>query len=220
MKKWTVCCVLRTGGDYGPEHVLALKRMVLKNFTPSHDFLCLTDTYVPGVACIPMADGWPGWWGKLELFQLKEYGQEGPFAFFDLDVVLMQGFTPPTPKANELWMVKDFLWYCKRGDWNSSVMFWDSDHSAIYRKAMAKGLPWLRASFHGDQNVIKAMGTELGVTFKPVDEVVQVRSYKQAKLANEARPEGVDIVCFHGQPRPWDVSYQWVQDARTCAGSW
>ena len=67
----TIACVLRSGGDYGPEWVekLACSAGNVMGYRLGLRFVCLTDMEVPHVECIPLAYGWPGWFSKLELFR-------------------------------------------------------------------------------------------------------------------------------------------------------
>lgn len=48
-------CVLRSGGDYGPEHVRWLSKQV-------PDLVCLSDVWVDNVETVRMRYGFPGWW--------------------------------------------------------------------------------------------------------------------------------------------------------------
>jgi hypothetical protein len=90
--------VLRGGGEYGPEHVQAMQRQIAKWAPKGTQFVCLTDTDVPGVECIALAHDWPGWWAKIELFDLAS-----PRGFFytDLDNVILG-------KLDELLEVDEF----------------------------------------------------------------------------------------------------------------
>lgn len=80
-----VLTVLRSGGEYGPEHVQAIQRQLAK-WAPGASLLCLSDVEVPGVETMPLLRKWPGWWAKIELFRshLPE-----DFLYTDLDNVLL-----------------------------------------------------------------------------------------------------------------------------------
>lgn len=92
-----VLTVLRSGGEYGPEHVQAIKRQVEKWGLEGTRVVCLTDTDVPGVECIPLREDWPGWWSKLELFA-ADLGDD--FLYTDLDNVIFGpiGFAQETAR--------------------------------------------------------------------------------------------------------------------------
>lgn len=82
----TVVTVLRSGGDFLPKHVRAMKRQIAK-WAPQADFLCLSDVDIPGVHCIRLKYDWPGWWAKMELFRPDLDGHD--FLFTDLDNVIL-----------------------------------------------------------------------------------------------------------------------------------
>ena len=82
----TVCTLLNTGGDYKPKHAQVLQREVLKWSPPGTDFVCYSNTDVPGVKTIPLKMGWPGWWGQFEMF---DSSVRGDFLYMDLDTVIV-----------------------------------------------------------------------------------------------------------------------------------
>lgn len=79
-----VLTVLRSGGEYGPEHVQAIQRQLAK-WAPSAVLTCLSDVDIPGVERIPLKHDWPGWWAKLELFG---WDMPDDFLYTDLDNVI------------------------------------------------------------------------------------------------------------------------------------
>lgn len=80
-----VLTVLRSGGEYGPEHVQAIQRQLAK-WAPSARLTCLSDVDVPGVERIPLKSDWPGWWAKMELFRGD---MPEDFFYTDLDNVFL-----------------------------------------------------------------------------------------------------------------------------------
>lgn len=80
-----VLTVLRSGGEYGPQHVQAIQRQ-LKQWAPDAALTCLSDVDVPGVDTIPLHHSFPGWWAKLELFRP---GLPADFLYTDLDNVIL-----------------------------------------------------------------------------------------------------------------------------------
>ena len=90
----TIATVLRSGGDYRPEHVRALADMCGR-FAPAHRFVVLTDQCYAfaedeEIEARPLKRDWPGWWAKMELFALP-----GPVLFFDLDTVIVRSLLVP-----------------------------------------------------------------------------------------------------------------------------
>jgi hypothetical protein len=86
MMSKTVVTVLRSGGEFKPEHVQAMQRQVMRWAPPGTMFKCLSDIDIPGVECLPLRHDWPGWWSKLELFRPD---LEDDFLFTDLDNVIV-----------------------------------------------------------------------------------------------------------------------------------
>lgn len=55
-------CVLRSGGDFKPEHVIRLSKQV-------KDLVCLSDVDIEGIKTIPLQYDWPKWRSKLEIMR-------------------------------------------------------------------------------------------------------------------------------------------------------
>ena len=91
MTNLTVACVLRTGPDFRPEHVLALHNGVRRNLSIPYRFVCLTDQVAEvsklGIEARPLPHRWPGWWAKLNLFAPGMFA--GPVLYFDLDSMVI-----------------------------------------------------------------------------------------------------------------------------------
>lgn len=83
-----VLTVLRSGGEYGPQHVQAIQRQVRKWAPPDTEFFCLSDVPIPGVRNrIPLKHhDWLGWWAKIELFRPDV---PDDFLYTDLDNVIL-----------------------------------------------------------------------------------------------------------------------------------
>ncbi|EXF45268.1 hypothetical protein BAY1663_02347 [Pseudomonas sp. BAY1663] len=90
-------CVLRSGGEYRPEHVRALARRIPK-------LVCLSDVPIPGVQTITMLHDWQGWWCKMELFRPDIYGD---MFYLDLDTVVV-GDIERLASAGRTTMLSDF----------------------------------------------------------------------------------------------------------------
>ena len=76
----TPVCVLRSGGDFRPEHAQRLARQV-------PGLVCLSDVPVPGVATRALQHDWPGWWSKMEAFAPE---LEGDVLLVDLDTLVLR----------------------------------------------------------------------------------------------------------------------------------
>ena len=87
----TVACVLKSGGDFTPEHVYALKN-ALNEHLPEHRFYCFTDVDCMPVWMIPLIHDLPGWWSKMELCRPDEI--PGTVLYIDLDTVILGDLSP------------------------------------------------------------------------------------------------------------------------------
>ncbi len=184
----TFLTVLRSGGQYLPEHVQRLRQQIDLHHAQPHRHLCLTD--LPGIPeSQPLLHGWPGWWSKLELFASP---WPGPVVYLDLDVTVradLGWLAEAMPAAGQLASMKD-AWL---PGMNSSVMLWQGSplvHPLSFDPATAGDWP------HGDQQWIEA---HLRHPFQPLLPP-QVSSFK-AHGADSA-----SIVVYHGKPKPWEVT--------------
>jgi hypothetical protein len=200
----TVVSVLKSGGEYKPEHVLALQAMC-QRFLPAHKFVCLTDRSIPGCECVSLKHDWPGWWSKMELFSLRP-----PILYFDLDTVLVDDCTSIVSAAggHPFIILRDVY----RGKLNqramqSSIMYWEEP------------LDFLSESFRsspdfvpgGDQIVIERLLLERNYPVAYWQDITDaIVSFKADHREQGARP-GDRIIIFHGKPRPWEqntIDYQ------------
>ena len=120
MEKRRVLTVLRSGGEFLPEHVQALQRQVAKH-APTATFQCLTDLTIPGIDCIQLKQTWPGWWAKLEMFR-EDIG--GDFLFTDLDNVVLG-------PLDDLFVGK---YTTQRGDWNALAYIPEGGFPHLYEE--------------------------------------------------------------------------------------
>lgn len=188
----TIATVLRSGGDYGPEHVEALRRMCARH-APAHRFVCLTD--MPdrvGHGAIELHRDWPGWWAKMEMFWLR-----APVLYLDLDTVIVRDIGPLIDAAagREFVILRDFY----RGQSNpramqSAMMFWAGDQSRLADGFEAQP----RFYLGGDQEYLEQ---HLGFTPDYWQDIAPgaVGSFKVSPRTADER-----VIIFHGRPRPWE----------------
>jgi hypothetical protein len=161
-----VLCV-RWGAKYGDEWVKRLRNMVAKHLAIPHEFVCLTDTPIKGVACEPFTSDLPGWWSKLEMLSGRF---DGDNLYFDLDVVIEASLEKLVRcldgDRSRLWALDDFSYSIAKprelstdaqrmlggpGTVNSSVMAWHGDAA---KRAWTNFDPSVMQVLHGDQNWI------------------------------------------------------------------
>lgn len=186
----TKVCVLRSGGDFGPEHVQWLARQV-------PGLACLSDVDVPGVPCTPLAHCWPGWWSKMEA-----YGPaiDGDILLIDLDTVVLSLPEIPT----ETTVLRDFTEPSVMG---SGFMYvTQADRERIWEAWIADPERHMRENMRwpkwGDQGFLQDI---IGGSAKWGSEVVSYKVHCQ-----RGKPDDAQVVCFHGKPRPWHAKAAWI----------
>ncbi len=208
----TVACVLKTGGDFKAEHVRLLQIQVQEHLKAPHRFLCLTDD--PGVTFCdtePLTQGWDGWWSKIELFRTGVVDHKGLTLYFDLDTVITGDLSPLAEYPHDFSMLARF-----RDDSRcaSGVMAWRGLHRYVYDTFRRRPHRFMREydepkqqdqAYIEDQVLAKFQ-------FRPdiIQNIVKVQSYKNHIGPGNTPAEDTAVVCFHGQPRPWDVSEPWI----------
>jgi hypothetical protein len=198
----TIVCVLRSGGDYTPDHVEALRAQVQRHLRTPHAFLCLTDQ---AVDCdrLQLLHSWPGWWSKIELFRPDL--PQGIKVYMDLDTVVVRDFTDMARAPHRFTMLHNMT----RGPgWpGSGLMAWSDDLTLLYdmfRSAPDHFIATCNTSdCWGDQGFIYAH-TPVRPQFWQDRWPERVVSYKKHCRPRGGRvPPRASIVCYHGQPRPW-----------------
>lgn len=193
-----IVCVLRSGGDYGPEHVAALRKAV----TP-HEVICITDAWeadnVPEPKVV-MAHDWPGWWAKMNVMDVAAI--PGDILFSDLDAIIYD-IEPilAACKGDMPILLEDFL---RKGGLQSSLMYLPKRHRLEAWQAFKSDPEAIMARFQrgGDQQFLETLW--LGDAARWQDVLPeQIVSYKR-DCWNGAPPDAKMIV-FHGSPRPWET---------------
>lgn len=186
--------VLRSGGEYRPEHVERLRRQCAVH-APGVEFVCLSDVGVPA-----LRHDWPGWWAKIELFRFT-----GPILYMDLDTTVCGDLAPLLDAAqrHEFIALRDFS--PTRKGMGSGLMAWAEDARWIYDRFKHDPERYMREcqSFHswGDQGFINQHTPDRAHWQDILPG--SVVSYKRHCLPKT--PEGARVVCFHGNPRPWEI---------------
>lgn len=197
-----VLCVLRSGGDFGPEHVDRLYRQVMAH-APAHAvFSCLTDVNLNGAFHVRrLGHDWPGWWAKMEALAVP-----GPCLYLDLDVSVVGDLWPllDATARHDLIMCRDF-WGCAPSQVNSSIMGWRGDVSGLYREFA--DAPAAHMSIYGtrerwgDQAFVR--DTYAGEPALWQDALPgTVLSFKRGVLMGE-NATNARVIVSHGKPRPW-----------------
>lgn len=196
----TIACVLKSGGDFNPEHVMALKAGV-EAYLPGARFICLTDMNVP-CERVPLKHGWPGWWSKMELFRPDIVADD--ILFFDLDTILA-GDLSEMAAQDRLTIMRDVY---RPKFLQSSVMYLPkAERGPIWREFAPRASAHMAAHRrHGDQGFLERFWLQSAARWQDVLPG-QVVSFK-ADCAEGVPPDARAIV-FHGKPRPWETDL-WI----------
>ncbi len=181
----TIVTVLRSGGEYKPEHVTRLQSMV-------PGLICLSDVDIPGIECRKLQTNWPGWWAKMEAFGPSI---EGDMLLIDLDTTVLA--MPALPSVTTV--LSDFYIPRLMGSGFMYVTAADRDRcwEQFIKNPQAHMARCTTREAWGDQGFLHPI---IGSSARWGDNIV---SYKVH--CKNAVPKRADVVCFHGQPRPWDV---------------
>lgn len=209
----TIAWVLKSGGLYTAEWVHRLKRGIERHTSEPIGFICLSDIEVSGVEVIPLREGWPGWWSKIELFRPGLL--TGPTLYLDLDVVVVGDVAPLLTACSAFTMVHE---RGKSDYFNSSVMASSGDMRWVFDAFQADSVRHMeRFKRHpriGDQAFISDLLVHAGKlprTFREVSGHDAIVSYKQDRCYG-GPPKRARIVSFHGRPKPCDLTKGWVAD--------
>lgn len=181
-------CVLRSGGDFLPDHVQRLARMV-------PGLVALSDVPVPGVPTIPLQHSWPGWWAKIEICRPDIAGD---VFYVDLDTTILR--MPNMPDSDTC--LTDFGDPAVIG--SGMLYLTERTRRAMWEEFIAN--PDLRMLIHqkwpaGDQGFMLPFLRNA----KRWQHLCRVYSWKIH--CKRGVPADADVVCFHGKPRPWEVGF-------------
>lgn len=205
----SIACVLKSGGDYGIEHVIKLRNMLIRH-CPKFKFYVLTDFPDPGelgdCQVISLKDNLPGWWSKIELFRPNLFETERAL-YFDLDTVIVGDCLPLFSLDQPFYGLRP--WNPKNrasGVMASGMMGWETKKfHFIYNdfKSIIMG------KYPGDQNYITEALRCANIFWTPFQTILSgIHSFKRECRAG--LPTDSRIICFHGLPRPTEVKAAWV----------
>jgi hypothetical protein len=202
----SVACVLKSGGEYKPEHVIRLRDAVARWLSLPYLFTCLTDIPQPDYHCILLKDDWPGWWSKISLFRPGLFA--GPTLYLDLDT-LITGPLDDIATGHRFTVLRNVWVDPPSPRIGSGVMAWDTREApglaSIYERFVDNPARHMRqpqvADNLGDQGFIQRSMPFPAERWqdKHPGRVVSWRRH----CAGGGVPPGASIVCFGGKVRPW-----------------
>lgn len=196
--------------DHAPQsEVDILERMVDRHLSLPHEFICITESDLPG------------WWGKIRLLSPELSRKRN--LFLDTDVVItgsLDALVEPLSGSNQMRTIKNWAVSGHNGI-QSSAMYWEGNSAQVihdeFDPADAHWPPrtdlfWDNGQVqHGDQcfmTYLRDTG-RLEVEYFNTAHVASYKYHLQKGLTPDCR-----VAVFHGRPNPDEVNDEWVKDAR------
>ena len=215
MKKAPINIVcMKWGTKFGPQYVNKLYKMVEKNLTLPHRFVCFTDNKKgldKGIETFPLPevifeDGPERGWRKLGIFSKKLGDLKGEALFLDLDTLILRNIDDFFKVKGDFLIIKD--WDFKNYVGNSSVFRFTIGKHPDVLENFEKNRFDIRKKFRNEQaylsyfmmkkGILKYWNKKWCISFKrhclwPFP----LNWFMVPKLPEEAK-----ILIFHGHPNP------------------
>jgi hypothetical protein len=206
----TICCVLKSGGDFVPAHVTWLQRQC-KEHMPGWEFKCWSDMDVKGA--IALRRDLPKWWSKFEIYS---HLFDGPALVIDLDTVFVRELVvkPEHEGKAIFWRNPWKDGFRKPEELAGSFTYlpkWARER--IWKAWFGKSEEIMAAHGGDDQPFLHSLFADRALRWQDhyVDQVVSYKAHVKATGINE----DTRAVCFHGIPRPWDAEENWIPKLKT-----
>lgn len=207
---------MKWGEKFGPEYVNRLYKMVQKNLTLEHRFICFTDNsdgLVEGIEVRPLPEmdldsSLPErGWRKLTVFKEQLADLQGQALFLDLDIVIINNIDSFFEEKGEFLIIKDWD-FPNDIIGNSSVFRFDIGKYPEILKNFIENGDEIRARHRNEQAYLSYAVNDRGVlNYWPKDWCVSFKRnclhkfplnyFMQAKF-----PANSKIIIFHGRPTP------------------
>ncbi len=209
-----VICI-KWGTKFGPEYVNKLYKMVERNLTLPHRFVCFTDNaegIVEGVEIRPLPElndeGIPDrMWKKLGLFANPLSDLTGTALFLDLDIIIRSSLDPFFEVEGSFLISKDYD-FPHDIIGNSSVFRFEvGKHPEIIEHFYQEGLT-IRERYKNEQAFLSYEMDRKGLLkYWPKDWVVSFKrqclhKFPMCWFKVPRDPEEAKILIFHGKPNP------------------
>ncbi len=213
---------MKWGDKFGPEYVNRLYKMVEKNLTLEHRFVCFTDNSEglnEGIEVRPLPEmqldsALPErGWRKLTVFQEKLADLEGQALFLDLDIVILDNINSFFEEEGEFLIIKDWD-FPKDIIGNSSVFRFDiGKYPEILSNFIQNGEA-VRERHRNEQAYLSYAVKEIGdkqnkelLKYWPKSWCVSfkrncLRKFPLNYFMMAKFPQNAKILIFHGRPTP------------------
>ena len=228
-QEYNIVCV-KQGTKYSANYVNVLRKMVERNTTLQHNFVCLTDDPV-GLESDIYVKTLPyelkGWWAKPYVFS-DELGLSGVILYLDLDVVIAGSLDKLLIYKPDYWViVRDFTRVFRHSceKYNSSVIRFNSGQLDHLWRDFEQNRRLYERKYWGDQDWLYAVAN-LPAKLWPD---AWIKSWKwEIRKSRQFAPGGkrgnrkfrdtetvvpsseCSIAVFHGDPNPELVDDPWV----------
>ena len=178
---------------------------VRRNSLYEFEFIILTNLEKFDVAhnikILPLTTGLETYWAKLEIFKIK-----GQVVYFDLDTIIVN-------RIDELLKAIEFSSDAKKHFWMmeaisdkrkfaSGIMAWHGDFSFILDQLPTN---YIEKYDKWEQDYIVDRLEKNNIYIHSINDHINLASYKR-DCKNKVHPM-VDVICFHGKPRPRDINW-------------
>ena len=208
--------VYRPSEIYNQEYVNRIIRGINK-YAPNYPIFVLTnedDEFPNAYTILTIHPEWSGWWSKLELFRPDIFSRYDKIIYIDLDTIVCGSL------KNLIDMEIDYISglddFYHKGQFASGVMLFRPQKCEFLYESMRNDWKkavrgWICAG--GDQAYISMICKKHGITPSLMQNYVDgIISYKTSKLGENSPQTGTMLVCFHGKPKPHQVS-GWAKEA-------
>ena len=158
-----------------------------------------------------MKHNWKGWWSKIELFRTGLVDTDR-IMYFDLDTVILSNIDILTKQDYDFIALQPFN-PAKRDHpylMASGIMSWRNHGAFDFLYDQFDKIVDIKR-FRGDQDYIGNQLIEKNKKFNHWQLLVSgIYSFKRNCIKKV--PADAKIVCFHGNPRPYNVEEKWVKE--------
>lgn len=202
-----IACVLSRSPDFQDKHVQWLKRQC-EQFVPHDDFIVgHSEAPVPGVTSIPLMEGYPKWWAKMELFKHLK----GPALILDLDTVFIKPISFTKEQLGKDWVLRHPTrdgFRCPEELGCGVMLLTEGFRRKVHDHFVTDPHGFMAEVRDDDQKYYqKYWNKDLN---RLQDEFPDVFASYKLNVLQHGFYEDNAVIYFHGKPRPWDLKETWI----------